>query len=67
MLRIKFYDLFLFIEPLPPRILRGKENITQHSLLAGKGRRGKKGELLSITGKGNENDGKYPDLAATFH
>ena len=66
-------------EPLSPRILRGEENITQHSLLAGRGRRGKgkkgeeggrrgkKGKILSFTEKGKENDGKYPDLAAKFH
>ena len=40
---------------------RGEKNITQHSLLAERGRRGKiNGEILSITGKGFENDGKYP-------
>ena len=44
---------------------RGEENITRHSLLPERGR--SNGELLSISGKGNENDDKYPDLAAKFH
>ena len=52
----------VFKEPLSPRILRapwgGKHNTTQHSLLAERGRRGKKQRRTSIAGKGNENDGK---------
>ena len=49
---------------------RGEENITQHNtacLLEEEEGGRSNGELLSITGEGNENDSKYPDLAAKFH
>ena len=36
----------------------GEQNIAQHSLLSGIGERSNGGQLLPITGKGNESEGK---------
>ena len=43
-----------------------KHNTTQLVCWKGKNGRRSNGKFLSITGKENENDGKYQDLAAKF-